>query len=100
MGEDYDVLYNNLFRKIERYKEFDAKAIYTAFIIGNENIENSATIEANEDVFLRLSELENHLRNIENSLGYKILIKLKSKNIPFKNVLKKIIYFGARFYKK
>lgn len=100
MGADYGLLYNKLFRKIDTYKDYDAKSIYTAFIIGNENLENNAPIEANEDVFLRLSELEKHLRDIESSLGYKILIKLKSKNIPLKNVLKKMIYFCVKIYKK
>ena len=79
---------------------YDARFIYGAFVMGNDTLKNNGGADASSYVFDRLREVENHLNNIENSLGYRLLIKLKSKNIPFKSNLKKFMYMFVRIYKK
>lgn len=99
MCEEYAELYKILPVPEKRKAEFDARAIYNAYILcqaeqsGDDGVTDVRLIR-------RVNELEAKLNAINRSLEYRLVKFFNREKIPFKNQIKALIKFAYRVYKR
>lgn len=98
MISDYDRLYCSNEITIPKKSDFNVKAIYKAYLLGNNMV--NCDSEYRENITERIHELEDELNAIYESKGYKALILIRTLNIPFKDKLKFILFKCYKFIKK
>lgn len=100
MASDYKELYSGYSYKVKRiHHRFNSKFIMQAYFIGM-NLKSEETYIIQGNTIERLNELESKLKEIEESLGYKILKRIRGCPAPIKDLIKKIVYTIAKVYKK
>ena len=86
MTEQYDALYYSAFEENNLDVSTDTtQKLYKAYMIG------MCCYEDNAMQSTRISELENRLKMIDNSITFKIVMKLTKIKIPFKDKMRRIL---------
>lgn len=86
MAMEYAELYAHFFRKHSKPNPTigELEQLYHAYSLGTNLFEGEQTL------LNRIQELQNRLNVIDNSMTFKIVLKLTSLNIPFKKQLRKL----------
>lgn len=95
----YASIYDNLPIPIIANDNFDAQEIYLAYAACNLNQfvgDSAQTFE----LIRKVNELDTMLNSINQSFEYKLLQYCKRINFPFKRLIKSLIQFAYRIYKK
>lgn len=101
MANIYETEYLNLI-SIKNDKKllcFDSNLIYTSYKLSNiSKLSNDE--EINIEMYNKVQELENEINTMRNTLGWKVIDKIRSKNPKILKLLKKVIYFFSRIFYK
>ena len=95
---DYAHLYKKFPSLPERTEEFDAQGIYHAYVMGQSEPGAYGSV-SDIDLIRRVTELENTLQAIDQSLEYRMVKFFNRENFPFKRVFKWMVRVAYKAYK-
>lgn len=99
MCQEYVRMYESFAQPVERMEEFDAQAIYNAYIMGQ--MEQGGSGGASDmDLIRRVNELEASLKVIDQSLEYKMVKFFNRESFPFKRQFRWLVRVAYKFYKR
>jgi tetrahydromethanopterin S-methyltransferase subunit G len=91
MCAEYEKVYESYFyEQDKKMAACDHAWILNAYLVAAGN--NGMFAGNTENLYKKLDEMENEVREIRSSTAFRIASRIGRMNLPFKNVIKKIIY--------
>lgn len=100
MAQEYRYIYDPYLKTDRCYTTYDAKIIFEAYLLANDGVSFGSNMHADKEIYKQLKLVENQLKSIQNSVTYRLLLKLSVLKIPFRSQLKKLALNSYQIVRK